>query len=100
MLVLIKRRRRKKKVHYISFPYVTWIVSAFIVDVLKLSLLLSVIVHWVAVEYFQTSLSNSDAPFLSIWDPSVFLLYHNKEAYTSEFYNFYIFNCTMYYGKK
>ena len=69
MLVLIKRRRRKKKkVHYISFPYVTWIFSAFIADVLQLSLLLSVIVHWVAVEYFQTSLSNSDAPFLSIWD--------------------------------
>lgn len=38
--------------------------------------------------------------FLSIWD-SVFLLYHNKEAYISEFYNFYIFNCTMsIYGKK
>ena len=56
VLMLNKRRREKKKVHYIPFPYVTWIFSAFIVDILQLSLLVSIIVCWVAVEYFETSL--------------------------------------------
>ena len=55
-VLVLNKRRRKKKVHYIPFPYVTWIFSAFIVDVLQLSLVVSIIVCWVAVEYFETSL--------------------------------------------